>query len=86
MAILKPQEALKIMAEYDCEMTLASLYAWIRNTTRPCPFGVYTTTGEGNERGGYTIFRGRMMAWLECRDMAMDYNSAKDERLMKNAR
>ncbi|GHV18447.1 hypothetical protein FACS18949_14520 [Clostridia bacterium] len=75
MAILKPQEAVRIMAEHDCEMSLSALYAWIRSEKRPCPFGVYTTTGEGNERGGYTVFRGRLMAWLDCRDMAMNYEA-----------
>ncbi|GHV08842.1 hypothetical protein FACS1894217_11970 [Clostridia bacterium] len=57
------------MAEHDCEMTLAALYAWMRSSKHPCPFGIYTQTDEKNERGTYTIWRGRLNAWLECRDM-----------------
>ena len=45
---LKATQALKIMREHDCEMTLASLYAWIRSTKYPCPFGVYTQGVRGS--------------------------------------
>ena len=73
MALLKPMEAITIMAEHDCEMNLAALYAWIRSGK--CPFGAYSQAGEMSERGGYTIFRARLLYWLQCKDMNLNYNN-----------
>ena len=73
MAILKPADALTIMAEHDCEMTIESLYAWIRGGK--CPFGAYSQINENLNRGGYTIFRARLLYWLECKDMNLNYNN-----------
>ena len=70
---LKPIDALKIMQEHGCEMTLPSLYAWLRSKNSPCPFGVYTQSNEENERGTYTIFENRLMFWLGCHDMRVAY-------------
>lgn len=70
-------EAIELMAQYDCHMTLASLYAWIR--CGKCPFGAYTKSDyENNDRGGYTVFRGRLITWLECQDMTINYRIGQE--------
>jgi len=70
---LEIKEAIPIMEQYDCGMSEPALRAWCRSVNNPCPFGTYTQSDENNSRGKYTIFQGRLMFWLQGRDMRVAY-------------